>query len=349
MTISLPVYHDAPIIYALNFSFWKRRILRYFFPNSRLIFTNNLDKIPEATVLVVWGMSSIPDHIRQRIHLLRLEDGFLRSVGLGTDLIRPISWIIDSRSLYFDARVPSDLEILLMNTVFSKSILDRANTLRLRVISERLTKYNISANHWPRPPHVDRVILVPGQIESDASILYGSPEIRSNLALLDRVRSENPDAYILYKPHPDIVAGMRAESLAEKQFDGYCDECITDISMGQLLDQVDEVHVLTSLTGFEALLRGKRVVCYGQPFYAGWGLTIDKNPIERRTRRLTVNELVAASLIIYPRYIHPKTGALITPESALDTLLSWRKNARQKTPWWRKLFRVVLRQVVGVR
>ena len=44
--------------------------------------------------------------------------------------------------------------------------------------------------------------------------------------------------------------------------------------MDVLLGIVDEVHTLTSLTGFEALLRGIEVHAYGGPFYAGWGLTM---------------------------------------------------------------------------
>jgi len=72
---------------------------------------------------------------------------------------------------------------------------------------------------------------------------------------------------------------------------------------------VDEVHVNTSLAGFEALLRDKRVTTYGVPFYAGWGLTNDLGPVPtRRTARRSIDELVAAALILYPRYFDPVTG-----------------------------------------
>jgi capsular polysaccharide export protein len=90
--------------------------------------------------------------------------------------------------------------------------------------------------------------------------------------------------------------------------------------MSQLLGQVDEVHTLTSLTGFEALLRGVSVTTYGLPFYAGWGLSIDQLHCERRSRRLTLDELVAATLILYPRYIDPRTGESVTPEQAVALL-----------------------------
>ncbi|MBF3314178.1 capsular polysaccharide biosynthesis protein, partial [Leptospira borgpetersenii serovar Hardjo-bovis] len=82
-------------------------------------------------------------------------------------------------------------------------------------------------------------------------------------------------------------------------------DCLaTQADIVDVLDQVDEVHTLTSLAGFEALLRGKTVFCYGMPFYAGWGLTHDEYPCPRRTRRLTLNALIHTTLIDYPFYLH---------------------------------------------
>jgi capsular polysaccharide export protein len=116
-----------------------------------------------------------------------------------------------------------------------------------------------------------------------------------------------------------------------------------DIAMGELLPHVDEVHLLTSLAGFEALLRGKKVTCYGQPFYAGWGLTTDIVPIERRTRRLYLDELVAATLILYPTYISRVTHHYTTAEQALEELLLWRTDTSYQLPFWRKALRPLLR------
>ena len=122
-------------------------------------------------------------------------------------------------------------------------------------------------------------------MESDASLAFGAPGIRTNMGLLRAARAANPDAHILYKPHPDVLARLRAPGQGEGRALEWADEQITEVAMGTLLPLVDEVHVLTSLTGFEALLRGKAVTCYGQPFYAGWGLTRDVFPNSRRTRR----------------------------------------------------------------
>jgi capsular polysaccharide export protein len=163
------------------------------------------------------------------------------------------------------------------------------------------------------------------------------------------VREANPDAYLIYKPHPDVVAGLRAKGRWEDEASRWCDEVVVDVPMDALLAAVDEVHTMTSLTGFEALLRGKRVVCYGQPFYAGWGLTEDIIPHPRRTRRLSLDELVAGALILYPRYFDYQGGIQIPVEQAIEHLQALRAQHGNRSPWWRPIYRMILRRVVGVR
>lgn len=320
------------------------------FPGQEVLFIRDPRKAPDRAILAVWGMRAIPEDVAARgVEVVRLEDGFLRSVGLGADLVRPLSWAVDWRGMYYDATHPSDLEILLSKTEFTDAMRARAATLRERIVDAGLTKYNVGAAAWRRPAGLKRVILTPGQVESDAALDYGAPGIRTNLGLLQAVRKANPDAYVVYKPHPDVVAGLRARGSAEETAGQWCDEIVEDASLDELFSQVDEVHVLTSLSGFEALLRGRRVTCYGQPFYAGWGLTADILPISRRMRRLTLDELVAGALVLYPYYLGRTSARQITPEEALNELLTWRERAGREAPWWRKLFRVILRRVVGVR
>ena len=90
--------------------------------------------------------------------------------------------------------------------------------------------------------------------------------------------------------------------------------------MAELLALVGEVHTLTSLTGFEALLRGKPVFTYGQPFYAGWGLTEDRDPPPRRGRPLSLDALVAGALVLHLRCIDPLTGLPCPPELLVERL-----------------------------
>lgn len=93
--------------------------------------------------------------------------------------------------------------------------------------------------------------------------------------------------------------------------------------MGALLPQLHEVWTMTSLTGFEALLRGLPVTTLGAPFYAGWGLTRDLGPVPARRlagARPTLEALVHATLIAYPRYRDPLTGLPCPVEVVADRL-----------------------------
>jgi len=337
------------MLYALDFSHWKRKSLQQFFSDDTICFVSDSKKVPEGASLAVWGMRDVPEVLERNLSIIRIEDGFLRSVGLGADLIQPLSWIADQRGIYFNAKYPSDLEILLANTVFEAELLSRASVLKNRIVNAGFTKYNTGTTQWQSPKTNKRIILVPGQVESDASIAYGAPEIKTNLRLLQTVRASHPDAYVVYKPHPDVVAGLRAKGKNEEDIKQWCDEVVIDAPMGDLLLTIDEVHCLTSLTGFEALLRGKRVTCYGQPFYAGWGLTTDIVPLSRRVRHLTLEQLIAGALILYPRYMSRTKNALITPEEALNELAQWHAQSGKSVPWWRKVFRIVLKNIVGVR
>lgn len=334
---------------ALDFSRWKKPIVRSYFQGTDVVFKKRADTPCAEDTVTVWGLKPLADQLPQGGQVVRLEDGFLRSVGLGANLVSPVSWVMDKTGIYFDATRPSDLEQLLQSQFFSADLIGRAASLRERIVAGNLTKYNVGTNSWQRPADRSRVILVPGQVESDASLAYGAPGINTNIGLLQAVRTANPDAWVLYKPHPDVLAGLRARGQDENQALQWCDEQLADESMGDLLLQVDELHTLTSLAGFEALLRGKRVVCYGQPFYSGWGLTIDLLPIGRRTRKLSLDELVAGTLILYPTYVSRITGRFTTPERALEELLEWRNQSPGTETLWTRMKRIVLRHVVGVR
>ena len=147
------------------------------------------------------------------------------------------------------------------------------------------------------------------------SVLAGGGGLTSNLELLRRVRALEPDAEIWFRPHPDVEAGHRKGAVPAGEALKYADRIVAEGGMAALLDQVDAVHVLTSLTGFEALLRGREVTCHGTPFYAGWGLTRDLGEVpDRRGRKLALDELVAGVLILYPRYLDPATGLPCPPE-----------------------------------
>ncbi len=125
------------------------------------------------------------------------------------------------------------------------------------------------------------------------------------------------DGYIIYKPHPDVLAGNRKGHIEESIALKYCNTIIKEASLDSVLELSDEVHTMTSLVGFEALIRGKKVYTYGLPFYAAWGLTVDEKTCARRTVSRTLDELIAAAFILYPRYIDPVTNELCEVEVLL--------------------------------
>jgi len=263
----------------------------------------------------------MPDGLREAgIPVLRVEDGFLRSVGLGSDFLPPCSIIVDGTGIYYDPSRPSDLEAILAETGFDPALLDRAAALVERLVNAGVTKYNTGAAPLPALPAGQRVVLVPGQVADDLSVRLGGGAIQSNLALLQAVRAAAPDTHILYKPHPDVDAGHRQGAIPDVQTLEIADQIVRGVPMAALIGAVQEVHTLTSLAGFEALLRGRRVTCWGQPFYAGWGLTQDMAPVPRRTRKLSLPELAAGVLLLYPRYLDPLTGLPCPAEVLLDRL-----------------------------
>ncbi len=331
----------APEVYALGFSRWKKPFVRSFFGGSEVRFVRRERAVPDGATVAVWGQRKVPEGRYGSV--VRIEDGFLRSVGLGAELVQPLSWVMDRAGMYYDPNGASELETILATAELDAELVARARALRERIVAEGITKYNVGRARWVRPASASRVVLVPGQVESDASIAHGAASVRRNLDLLRAAREAAPSAHLIYKPHPDVVARLRAEGAGEDQARAYCDEIVIDVPIQDLLRSVDEVHVLTSLAGFEALLRGRKVVTYGRPFFAGWGLTEDHAPLPGRDRRLDLDELVAATLILYPTYVSRTTGRFTTPERALDELLEWREQGPSTLPIWRTALRWVNR------
>ena len=296
-----------------NIRLWKRPHMQAMFGQQKPMRFGTPRVAGDARVMS-WGRAAEQGEVC-------VEDGFIRSQGLGAELVPPMSLVLDDTGIYFDPTRSSRLETLIAKSgSLPDHALDRARRVIRRLVTEQVTKYAAGAkgaeleNLEKRP-----VLLVPGQVENDASVVVGSPEIKTNAALLKRVRDANAEAFILYKPHPDVVAGLRPGAVADAG--QWADRVITDIPMSQLLQQVDAVWTMTSLTGFEALLRDVPVTTLGVPFYAGWGLTTDLCPTpDRRGQVVSLEALVHASLIDYPRYFDPVTGQACPIEIVLDRL-----------------------------
>jgi len=312
--------------YILGISRWKKSRLKPFFPNEKIRFLSKWDNIlKEPQKIIIWGkkeFKGLKDYAKEKnIPIYRVEDGFIRSVSLGVDFSQPYSIIVDSRGIYFDSTQSSDLEEILNSYSFNSELLDRAKRVQKYLVENKLSKYNIYkdiAIKLDNHPN-QKTILVIGQVEGDASLIYGANSMK-NIELLKEVYTQNPNDYIVYKPHPDVLNGNRLGDIEDNIALEFCNRIEKEISIDSLLNIVNEVHTMTSLVGFEALLRNKKVVCYGLPFYAGWGLTIDIQKIKRRTRVLSLEELIAGAYILYPKYIDPITLKECEIERVLEVL-----------------------------
>ncbi|VXB08649.1 Capsule polysaccharide modification protein LipA [Brevundimonas sp. G8] len=262
---------------------------------------------------------------------VRMEDGFIRSRGLGSDFVGALSVALDDQGVYYDPSRPSRLETLIETTDATPEQLARAAALGARIVQAGLSKYNLKGQApagWP----VDReILLVVGQVENDKSILLGcEPDLATNSALVEAARSDHPDAFLIYRNHPDVLAGNRPGRLDASAM-ASVDASADGLDIVDCLNACRRVATLTSLTGFEALMRGKAVSVYGRPFYAGWGLTDDRLAFARRKRRATVDHLILAALIHYPIYVTP-SGWPCEAEDLVQALIAARDQPTPKAP-----------------
>ncbi len=302
---------------------WKRRILR--------------DKRSSVLSWQYKGPSQLKDFCKShQIPFHYVEDGFIRSLKLGALHTPPMSLAFDSQDMYFSSEGSTDLEEILSSYNFceDEDLLKRAKTVIDIVLSSGISKYNsgvavdISAIYGPK---TSKRVLVVGQVESDASISYGCRKPFTNNDLVRLAREENPDADVIYKPHPEVLSGIASKLSNTDDVKAIARILEEDISVADAFRSVDHVYTITSLSGFEALLRGIKVTTVGCPFYSGWGLTDDRQPNPRRVRKLSIEEVFAAAYILYPKYFDPALKKYIEVEDALAILSDMRAKAMSLT------------------
>jgi capsular polysaccharide export protein len=318
-----------------------------------------LDTLPDDAAIAVWK-ARVPPAFLERLEtgpwrVLEVEDGFIRSTGLGADCVPPLSIVVDDLGVHYDPARPNRLEQLLAGDECDSGQLSRAHELRDWLVREGVSKYGVGAvAAAPRPGGRERRhILAIGQVEDDRSVRFGGGAVQTNLELLRRVRALAPDAYLIYRPHPDVEAGHRRGAIPNRIALEIADAIEPQLPIGALIAMVDEVHVITSLAGFEALLQGKSVTTHGTPFFAGWGLTRDLGAVPpRRGATRSLDALVAATLLRYPRYLDPVTNLPCTPEILVRRLLSGVNRRNGALVPLRRFFGRLRRsatQILGVR
>ena len=191
------------------------------------------------------------------------------------------------------------------------------------------------------------------QTAGDASISGALSSLETFDEMLHACIVENVDAKILIKTHPDVFLGKKkscfskktlAEAEAEAKSNGvkFVDSSLTN---KELFEQVDEIHTVSSQLGFEALWYEKKVVCYGVPFYAGYGLTEDKKQAIRSRKQIDLETLCFHALLSYCQYIDPETKEKCTLEELLPLLVEQKRARFAKGPvvgldfsFWKRCF-----------
>jgi capsular polysaccharide export protein len=284
------------------------------FLRGQIVF--NPQNAEQIQMVAGWGMKESAQKAltfskENNLPYISLEDGFIRSVGLGVEGSPPLSLCIDHIGIYYDATRPSRLEQILNHHGWEDAeLLKQARSAIDFILANRLSKYN----HAPLvdskifKDDADERVLVVDQTLGDMSITLGLAEQKRFQEMYQQARNENPNAHIYIKTHPDVITGKKQGNITNEYTDELTTFIYEDCNPISLLEYFHKVYVVTSQLGFEALLLKKEVHCFGMPFYAGWGLTRDRLTCERRILRRSVEEVFAAAYLIYPRYIHPRTG-----------------------------------------
>lgn len=225
-------------------------------------------------VIYIWGYKApdfFIDYIReQKLDIFFLEDGFIRSGPCDESGTPPLSIVMDSQAPYFDTTRPNDLTDLIANFDFEQDGYDEtlAQEMLDYYVSKRVSKYN-------HQPYVDVIpiygvknekrILVLGQVPYDDSLKYGGGLDITLLDVVSKAIEENSNAQIIVKPHPMTLNDPSIISVLTKL---NCLVLTQPIHLVDALETIDHVYTITSLGGFEALLRGKMVTVLGRPFYS---------------------------------------------------------------------------------
>lgn len=308
---------------------------------KKLIVPKNEKLARKCSGFVQWGILESEAKEKLRGYAARLkkplafiEDGFIRSQDLGLSKEPGRSIILDDLAFYYDATKPSRLETIL-NSPDRIGFWSRWQARKAIgfITSRKVTKYNNAPDVLPQSlagkKHRHRILLI-DQRAGDASIAGALASDENFRRMLEKA-FEKADAEIVVKIHPDALCPGKSSAISPSLAAYEGNERLTIVSEGvnpyTLFSAVDEVYVVASGMGFEALMAGKPVTCFGVPYYAGWGVTTDMVDIPRRTQRRTVEDIFFVSWILLSRYVDPKSRRLVSVTKAARTMVKDRSAA----------------------
>ena len=313
-------FPEKPIIIVLGCNDWKFGFVADYFPEFRVAFGSRrlvglnairvINKLKiRPSQFVIWGYTEkkiLTFFLKLKgENVWRIEDGFVRSSALGASHATPYSLVIDKSGFYYNSYQSSDIEKLLNNYDFKLNpvLMEQAGKALQTILEFKVSKYNPVSLVKNSTIKIKKRIAVIGQVDNDTSIRLGNPDKWTSELLIKLAKYENPESEIIYRPHPEIFKGYQKSKFRRQKVEAFAKISSPEENIIDFIESVDHVYTITSLTGLEALLRGKKVTVVGNPFYAGWGLTDDRGEIKRRQRTLTLLEIFAAIYLIYPKYL----------------------------------------------
>ncbi|MDX0007840.1 hypothetical protein GOB40_13970 [Sinorhizobium meliloti] len=294
----------------------------------------------ECAGFVQWGILETDDSkVRLRglaqdlgKPLAFIEDGFIRSLGIGLSREPGRSIVMDDLGFYYDASKPSRSETILnSDEVFGWLKMRRARRAISIIVKNKVSKYNDAPDVLPASiagPKTNRRILIIDQRLGDASI-SGALAGQKDFAAMLKHAFDQEGADVIVKIHPDAMTPGKLSAVSSNLGPYVQDTRLKiieeKVNPYTLLDAVDEVYTVSSGMGFEAVMAGKPVTCFGVPYYAGWGITKDMMPAPRRNKKRSVEEVFHVVWVMLSRYADPKTGRLCSVEHAAVSMAEERK------------------------
>lgn len=212
------------------------------------------------------------------------------------------TFVLDWGGNYINPRRPSDLEVIL-------NLLDFGAHPAL----ERLGK-TLRPLAFPASSPDGGAVTVIIQDRSDPSFVYAPPSHPSAAQMIAMAQAENPGC------HLDVVLAASADRrpiLSGSLPSGVA--VIPPEFETAILARSRRIYTVNSPLAVGAVMRGASVVVFGQPFYAGYGLTDDRMAIPRRPRPLDRDRMFSGLFGLYCRLVD-RTGALVTLETVCDRL-----------------------------
>ena len=222
-------------------------------PHLEAFLAPEYETYKDSDAVVGWGKKetakkAISYAKEHHLPYIALEDGFLRSVGLGVKNAPPLSILVDPVGVYYDASSASCIEADCVHYEewLTPELATRAQSAIERIVSSDFSKYNctpLCPSDWPGPDNgavKGPYVLCIDQTQGDASVRLGAADAESFRRMLEDAVNDNPQATVLIKTHPDVLAGAKK---------GYLTQALEAIDLLKTHPQIFSESYLSPLNG----------------------------------------------------------------------------------------------------